>query len=385
MHLLIALYIFFQSVLAQQPHLTTLYSSCYEPHCYPTCYRQPVLIIIDPQNLIAFVEGRNNSYCSGTADGSPSSIRLRRSNDGGITWSSPEQVLYTGKCDFLAAVQDFKTGRTHLFIQAPPTGSLYTYSDDKGVTWSSPEPGKIKGPSGYTWTPAVAHGIQISGEYCEEPTCNGLTGRLVISFVCYTKKAEDLQNQVESDTACPGCYTCLAVSDDQGATWTIHPEAVSKQEGSREASIVQLRSSVHKTKNPVIYATERNLGDDTGFRIHAISVDGGTSFSIFGSDKELPDSKVTNWTGIVAGAARVVRGEEQLVVFTTPMQKTARANMGIFVSSDETETWGSGKLYFSGPAGYSDTWQLNSTHVAILFENGVTEFAQRISFGLYEV
>jgi len=272
-----------------------------------------------------------------------------------------------------------------LFIQAPPTGSLYTFSDDRGVTWSSPEPAKITGPSGYTFTPAVAHGIQISGEYCEEPTCNGLTGRLVISFVCHTKKNSVAIRHVNGDIACPGCFACLAISDDHGATWTIHAGAVSQQEGSREASLVQLLSSTHKTKNPVVYATERNLGNSPGYRLHAVSTDGGESFSIFGPDPELPDSKVTNWTGIVAGAARVVSADASYVVFTTPMDKMARADMGIFVSTDETQSWSSGKLYFSGPAGYSDTFQLNSTHVAIIFENGETEFAQRISFGTFGV
>jgi len=130
---------------APNPQLTTLFSSCYTHGCYPTCYRQPVLIIIDDKNIIAFVEGRNNSYCSGTADGSPSSIRLRRSSDGGVSWTPPEQVLYTGKCDFLAAVHDATSGRTHLFIQEPASGALYTYSDDKGATWITPVMGNIRG------------------------------------------------------------------------------------------------------------------------------------------------------------------------------------------------------------------------------------------------
>ena len=60
---------------------------------YPTCYRQPILVVIDAHNLLAFAEGRVNGYCSGAADGTNSSIWLRRSADGGATWA-PAQMLF---------------------------------------------------------------------------------------------------------------------------------------------------------------------------------------------------------------------------------------------------------------------------------------------------
>jgi len=135
-------------------------------------------------------------------------------------------------------------------------------------------------------------------------------------------------------------------------------------------------------KDPVIYLSERNLGSNPGHRLHSMSIDGGNTLSIFGSDLNLPDSKVTNWTGIVSGISRFDSDGVSRILFTTPKDKTVRADLAIFVSNDECESWNNGKVFWEGPAGYSDVYQLNSTHFAILFENGENEFAQRISFGL---
>ena len=357
---------------------------------YPPCYRQPVLTILDQNHMIAFIEGRNNSYCSGTDDGNNSSIRLRTTQDGGLTWSS-EIELYHGHPDYLSAVYDSKIQRTHLFILNSP--NLWTYSDDMGQSWSKLVPPTINIPSGISATPGVAHGIQLQGDLCSEPTCNGKVGRLLVAWVCHGKGMSEykLRKTVKAmrngytDIVCPGCYSCLAYSDDHGTTWTIDATGISNQDGTREASIVQLQSAGYNTKEAVIYATERNMGNNTGHRLHAISLDGGNSFSLFGADIGIPDSKVTNWTGIVAGATRFdgPSGSPNRIIISTPSDPTQRANMTLYTSLDETITWSNGKLYTIGPAGYSDIGFINSTHGAILFENGADEFAQQVSFGYF--
>ena len=271
----------------------------------PTCYRQPILLALNSSHLLAFAEGRDNGYCSGGADGTNSSIWVRTSRDAGASWT-PGRMLYDAppQPDYLSAVHDAATGRALLFIQTSP--NLVTHSDDAGATWSKPAPVKIALPAGVTSaSPGVAHGIQLRGDLCAEPTCGGAAGRLVVAWVCHGKKAAAAGaggapaggRPRAGDVSCPGCYSCLATSDDGGASWAVAPGAVAlPQEGSREASIVQLRSSSHASTSAVVYATERNMGATPGHRWHSISVDGGRTLSIFGDDPALPDGDTKNWT-----------------------------------------------------------------------------------------
>jgi sialidase-1 len=399
-----------QAALAQQ--MTTLYEGYVG---YPPCYRQPVLVILSPSNMIAFVEGRNitgpGTMCSGLGDGDNSSIRLRTTSDGGQTWG-PQQELFHGHPDYLSAVYDAIKGRVHLFIMNSP--NLWTYSDDAGSTWSPLTQPKVTLPAGVTGQPGVAHGIQLVPGLCPEPTCGGAAGRLIVAWVCHHGKVEEEDeaaaggaaprsrssrsslrawakatasgNHGLADVACPGCYSCLAYSDDHGDSWTVQEGGMSNQDGSREASVVQLQSSaVPGATGAVVYATERNMGNSTGHRLHAVSTDGGETFSSFGADPGIPDSVTANWTGIVAGATRFDTSAGRRIVISTTFDKTARADLALFSSQDEAGTWSSGKIYRPGPAGYSDAGQVNATHGAVLFENGDTEFAQRVSFGWFTV
>jgi hypothetical protein len=86
-----------------------------------------------------------------------------------------------------------------------------------------------------------------------------------------------------------------------------------------------------------------------------------------------------NWTGIVAGAARV--GDS--IFIATPQAAHARADLALFRSDDEAATWSAGALFLAGPAGYSDAGALNATHGALVVENGADQFAGKISFAVF--
>lgn len=357
---------------------------------YPPCFRQPLVVALDDaQRLVAFAEGRNNSFCSGAADGSNSSIHSRFSVDGGATWSAPQELLHAPPMpDYLSAIAT-TSGKVHLFVQTSP--NLQLTSTDGGATFSAPAPVKVALPKGFSATPGVASGIQLDGALCAEPTCGGHVGRLVVAWVCHAAKvAADGEGEAGEaaaaeasrlrDVSCAGCFSCLATSDDDGASWAIAPAAVSTQDGSREASLAQLASAAYGARGAVVYASERNMGSAPGSRWHAISTDSGASFSLFGTDPTLPDGDTKNWTGIVAGVARV----GGTLVFSTPMAAGARADMGLFRSTDEGKTWSAGELFAAGPAGYSDLTRLNDTHAAIIFECGTDEFAQQVNFAVIE-
>jgi hypothetical protein len=344
---------------------------------YPTCYRQPVLVVLDSQRIVVFIEGRNNTWCSGTSDGSPSSIRVRYTADGGTSWSA-EAVLYTGGVDFLCSVYDPAKGRVHLFVQKG-TATLYTTTDDGGGTFAPVSTLPVAAPNGFTYAqPSVAHGLALDGGLCADGTCGGKAGRLLVPFICHAKASAQSQ---PGDVACPGCYSCLLISDDGGKNWAIG--AISTQDGTREASLIQL-TSPPGSNAALIYASERNMGAVPGHKQHAVSSDSGDSFDLFGDDLGLPDGKTLNWTGVVSGATRV----SDTLLVTTPMSTTQRQDLGLYTSRDMAATWNAGVMLRKGPAGYSDVAALNATHAAVVFENGdddaAFDFAKRISFGIFD-
>jgi len=346
-----------------------------------TCYRQPLLVKAS-RALLAFVEGRPGiPYCSGTfyPDAPDFPILLRTSADGGATWT-PEAQLTRGNLDFLVAVYDPAAARVHLLVQQGDTGTIQLTSDDAGATWSAPAPVVVAAPAGVfaSLIPGVGHGLALSARYCVDASCGGRAGRLVVPFVATRV------GPVSNDTACGTCATALVVSDDGGATWALG--AVSDQNGSREAALAQLDSADFTTLFPVVYAAERNLGAAPGVRLHAESTDGGATFSAEGADADLPDVVTGNWTGVVAGFARVDAAPPARAsfLFTAPAAVAARANLSLWVTPD-VASWGAPRaVIWPGPAAYSDALQINATHVGVLFESSTdaapAEFAGGIRF-----
>jgi len=350
----------------------------------PTCYRQPILVVVNSSHLVALAEGRfNGAYCSGAADGTNSSLWSRASSDGGATWAPARMLLDAPpQPDYFSAVYDAAARRVLVLVMAAP--NLLVASDDAGASWGRPAPLSLSLPPGVAAaSPGVAHGLQLDGALCAERTCGGAASRLVVAFVCHAAKPSAAAAAAPPaprarDVACPGCSSCLGASDDGGATWTV--SAVSTQDGTREASLAQLDARARGAgAGAVVYATERNMGADPGHRLHAISYDSGRSFTEFGADAGLPDGDTKNWTGIVAGVARV---GTRIVLFT-PRAPGTRADLARFTSADEARTWDAGELFLPGPAGYSDAGAINATHGAVVYENGAAEFAAKISFDVF--
>ena len=209
---------------------------------FPNCARQPLLVRTQGA-LLAFYEGRPGIFptdlCSGTFyPATPDfPIYLRRSQDGGATWS-PAANLTHGNLDFLVAVQDAARGAVHLLAQVGDAGVLQLTSRDEGRSWGAPRTLNLAQPGFASLIPGVGHGIQVQGALCGagNPTCSGAAGRLVLPFVATRI------GPVSNDTACGTCASALVYSDDGGRSWVLG--AVSEQNGSREAALVQLERCV---------------------------------------------------------------------------------------------------------------------------------------------
>jgi hypothetical protein len=246
-----------------------------------------------------------------------------------------------------------------------------------GKTWS--KPGTVSIPSDFgTFKPSVGHGIQLNGSLCgSADPMPAWHGRIVLPFVCAGRKGAEWP-VAAGDIKCPGCYSCLLLSNDGGSSW--EAGAVSSQDGTREPSVVQVCSprannTGDATDGAIVFLSERNMGTTQGHRAWAESTDGGVTIAAFGLDKQLTSPVTANWTGIV-GAVNRASG---IVAYSGPLQADQRAVMGVRASHDEAQTWAAtAKVLWSGPAAYSDMVPLNSTHFGVIFEAGVDHFAEGI-------
>lgn len=246
-----------------------------------------------------------------------------------------------------------------------------------GATWTTPK--AVTLPSEFsTFKPSVGHGIQLNGSLCGPADATpAWDGRIVLPFVCSGRKTGPHAPAV-GDVKCPGCYSCLLVSNDGGSSWV--SGAVSSQDGTREPSVVQVCSSrangtAAANGDPIVFLSERNMGTTQGYRAWAESTDGGMTISAFGVDKQLVSPLTSNWTGIV-GAVNRAAG---VVAYSGTLEANARATLGVRASHDEAQSWASeAKVIWSGPAAYSDMVPLNSTHLGVIFEAGIDHFAEGI-------
>ena len=195
---------------------------------YP-CFRQPALLAAG-STLLAFAEGRNVSSCAPPQRPGANEVGglvLRRSTDGGRSWTPPV-TIHSGNIDFYSLVHDPATGVVHLMLQE--AGVLYFRSTDAGASWATPTPLHARVPPGLSIIPAVGHGIVVNASLCAGGPCRQ-AGRLVLPFVCTNTSASGANPDAGQ---CPKCHSCLLVSDDHGASWSV---AGVGQSGSRECQV----------------------------------------------------------------------------------------------------------------------------------------------------
>jgi len=328
----------FQNIVDQPQHLFVGGEAGYE------IYRIPGLIVIpagaqlaDGSHLsadlvLALAEARRN----GSLDNGDIDLVLKRSTDGGQTWSEMIVVRQweagVGKIGNPTPVFDRDTGILHLFHIAG-TGPLETWtmqSADGGLTFSTPEkfvPG-IVGPG---------HGIQIAaGEYA---------GRLLIPM--------------HVDGSSLALY-----SDDHGDTWQVstpvgmgNESEIAEMGDGRLIQVVRPNHSVAKPHDPLQ-------------ALFSFSNDGGQTWSA-----AIPNPDIK--TSICMASLIQCAGEKLL--YSYPDDYYSRARMTVAQSTDQGLTFSPKMLIYLGPAGYSDLGLLSNGEVLLLFENGAVEYEERLT------
>lgn len=316
-------------------------------------YRIPSLYVTPKNTVLAFCEGRvKPAGLTGDID-----IVLRRSTDGGETWSPLQVVADDGPntCGNPCPVVDRSTG----IIWLPFSRSLgqdtekeivgqtgdgrtecwLTHSADDGVTWARPiNISATASRPEWTWYgPGPGFGLQLASGRLFFPSYHAVAGS--------------------------GIYQAHSLySDDHGKTWktggilrdeTTEPQAAIRKDGS-------------------LYINARNISPrdqkQVRHRVIGVSHDEGLTWTDVREDPTLTDSSCE---GSVLAYSGLKPGEKSIWAFTNPPGPGRRA-LTIRLSYDEGKNWPVKKVIEPGSSQYSSLTRLPDGAIGLLYERNTS-------------
>ncbi len=293
---------------------------------YPM-YRIPALIEVPDGGLMAFAEGRQGIMDTGDID-----VVMKRSDDGGETWSGLHVVIDAGAdtAGNPTAFVEADTGRIWLAYCTNPADSpnerrvWTTHSDDGGATWADPaDITSMVGESGWTWyATGPGRGIETS------------TGRIVVP-ADHADEAGVMASHV-------------IYSDDGGVSWALGGSLAA---GSDESQVAELQDGVLMMNARTSVAPRR---------VVARSEDGGRTWGATAVDETLPDP----------GCEGSLLPTPDGLVFSNRDSEDLRANLTVRLSQDGGVTWPVARVVEPGWAAYSSLARLPDGGLADLYEAG---------------
>ena len=295
-------------------------------------------------------------------------VQVRRSSDGGSTWSEAHIVQKTGFQGGGITV-DEETGDVLMFIEDrhPPAPISIYRSKDHGVTWNK-QVTEIR-PNSLGHMPSMHmndHGSTLQfGKYA---------GRLIRPTRWYAagNRREEWPNH----------YTNAMLSDDHGLTWQASEPFPEK--GTGEACIVELSDGTLYYNSRVNW----EKADRNTRRRCAYSKDGGMTWTDWRVIDILPDGHQHRSYGCMGGLVRLPVNDRDILVFSnldTP--NASREYITIWVSPDGGMTWPVKRLVYAGPSAYSSLnagrhGTASEGSIYLMFEGGPGGGAQVARFNL---
>jgi sialidase-1 len=331
-------------------------------------YRIPALTVTTKGTLLAFCEGRN----LGRGDSGDIDLLVKRSTDGGRTWSR-QQIVWNDSvntCGNPCPVVDSKTGTVWLLMtwnrgddrepviidrKSIDTRRVFvTSSTDDGRTWTAAREitSQVKQDTWTWYATGPGGGIRMErGPYA---------GRLVIPC-----------DHIEAETK--HYFSHIIYSDDHGKTWKLGGTTPNHQ--VNECEVVELTDSR-------LMLNMRNYDRANKKRQVAFSSDGGATWTGQHFDEMLIEPicqasiRRYSWPG---------KGRENIILFSNPASDTARVNMTVRLSLDDGMTWPFHRVLHAGPSAYSDLAILKNGKIACLYECGEENPYERIMLAIFDV
>lgn len=314
--------IVFGSQLFANPFYTCVKIFDHNDYSKYVVFKVPSIVCTANNTLVIAVDARSGPE---GRDWHPSDCAIKRSQDGGKTWS-PLQVVVDG----ISKNQSFSdhrliaergTNTVHLIYAIQYAKMYHIKSTDAGETWS--EPNEITDifetyRDRWNWAvlaPGAGHGYQTHD------------GRLVCAPWIAKKRNHDENT------------TVFIYSDDHGDTW--HAGGIIfPAEGSEifnETTVVRLNSGKYLANGRFFSKTKR--------RSIAYSDNGIDGWSKAEFDYNLADPQC---------CASIIRYDDKNILFSNNDSRTkSRVNLTIKVSKDDCKTWYAAKRLWN-KAGYSD-------------------------------
>lgn len=332
-------------------------------------FRIPSMVQTPKGTVLAFAEARKHS-ASDTGD---IDLVLRRSNDGGKTWSDLILVWDDGDnvCGNPAPVVDQKTGRI-LLISTWNKGSdhekdihartsedsrriFVLHSDDDGLTWSAPREitTSVKAADWTWYATGPCHAIQLQK--------GAHKGRIVVPA----------NHGLFENGKAAGSYSHVIWSDDGGESWVL---GASTGRDGNESTVVELKNGdlMLNMRGP----RGKDRIEKGACRLVAFSRDGGASFDPKYYEKALTEPVCNGSTINYTRKGKLT----ETILFSNPNHPEKRKNMTIKMSKDSGKTWAVAYPLSEIAAAYSDMAVLDNGDVAILYETGEKTAYDRITY-----
>jgi sialidase-1 len=310
-------------------------------------YRIPSLLVTERDTVLAFCEGRKTA----SGDHGDLDLLLKRSTDGGRTWSKQQIVYEEGDtapitignpCPVVDAVSTtiwlaFCKDNRQVFI---------TSSTDDGRTWAKPRDiSETATRPDWTWV-ATGPGVGIQLHQSR------YAGRLVIP--CDHKVRVDGREENNSH---------MLFSDDRGETWQIGAPI---QVGGNECQVIERADGS-------LLVNTRMQSDFRGLRGTAVSTNGGAGWTTIEHDPQLPCPKCQ-------GSLKEVLDAEGnwITLFSNPdpppsrteKPSSERVRLTVRLSRDEGKTWPVARRVTDGLSAYSCLAQTRDRTILCLYEWG---------------
>ncbi len=338
-------------------------------------YRIPALLATPAGTLLAFCEGRR----VGRGDSGDIDLVVKRSEDGGGSWSAPRIVWSDGAntCGNPCPVVERESGRIVMPMTwnrggdhgrelhrgtAKGTRRVYlTSSDDDGMSWALAREITSEAKAEDWWWYATGPGVSIQlreGQHA---------GRIV--------------TPANHSSAANGYAAHTLYSDDGGESWRRSSPIAP---ACNESQVVELADGrlMMNMRSQSLTNRER-----TGYRSIAFSSDGGASWSAPRFDAHLGDPQVQaslirySWPDEPGGGR---------LLFANPSppiqpERGKRVRMTVRLSRDDGESWTGRRLIHRGPSAYSSLARLPDGSVGLLYEGGAEQAYQQIRLARFSI
>jgi sialidase-1 len=292
---------------------------------------------------------------------------LRRSEDGGNTWSDPVKVPFGFRDSNF--ITDENTGDI-LVISLWENSDKVFRSRDNGKTWSEEkivlkpnevmkwiEQAKLKNRSsmeGHDTDVDMYFMHNNAGESGITLRHGPFKGRLIVTGTFRPHAKEHPSDRKPLDNI----YSCAMYSDDGGKTWQVSglfPEGVTEEATLAELSDGTIYYNTRSCTGFYDKAYARKLEPEDDLRREAWSSDGGNTWENLRVNRILPDGGGYNrGYGLKAGLVRLpVKGRDILIYSNDDTGGGDREKLTIWASFDGGQTWPVKRLLNPGPSAYS--------------------------------